>query len=81
MALSKSYGIVFCLYKQKNYFSESWLVHPRNYFPNRIPRSNFLLPRFSTGGTWDLQVANLLLATVDSDPGVDMSATFTSKKN
>ena len=30
--------------------------------------SNFLLPRFSTGGKWDFQVANLLLATANFEP-------------
>ena len=29
-----------------------------------FPGSNFLLPRFLTGGKWDFHVANLLLATV-----------------
>ena len=52
-------------YKKKNYFSENWLVLTRNYFQNRIPGSNFLLPTFLTGGKWDFQVANLLLATVN----------------
>ena len=29
--------LCFGLRKQKNYFSENWLVLPRNYFHNRIP--------------------------------------------
>ena len=53
-------------YKQKNYFSENWLALPRNHFHYRIP--NVLLPTFLTGGKWDFQVANLLLATVNFKP-------------
>ena len=53
--------------KRKNYFSENLLVLQRNYFQNRIPGSNFLLPTFLTGGKWDFPVANLLLATVNFD--------------
>ena len=30
-------------------------------FITEFPDSNFLLPRFLTGGKWDFQVANLLL--------------------
>ena len=54
-------------YRQKNNFSENWLVFPRNYFHNKIPKlgSNFLLPTIYTGSKWDFQVANLLLATVN----------------
>ena len=31
--------------------------------------SNFLLPTFMTGGKWDFQVTNLLLAAVNLNPG------------
>ena len=37
-------------------------------FITEFPDSNFLLPRFLTGGKWDFQVANLLLATVNFNP-------------
>ena len=47
----------FLSYKQKNYFSENRLVLPRN-------------SQMATGGKWDFQVANLLLATVNFEPCV-----------
>ena len=37
-------------------------------FITKFPGSNFLLPTFLTGGKWDFQVANLLLATVNFEP-------------
>ena len=37
-------------------------------FISEFPDSNFLLPTFLTGGKWDFQVANLLLATVNFEP-------------
>ena len=37
-------------------------------FITEFPGSNFFLPTFSTGGKWDFQVANLLLATVNFKP-------------
>ena len=37
-------------------------------FTTEFPGSNFLLPTFLTGGKWDFQVANLLLATVNFEP-------------
>ena len=37
-------------------------------FITEFPGSNYLLPTFLTGGKWDFQVANLLLATVNSNP-------------
>ena len=52
-------------YKQNNYFSETQHILPRNYFHNRIPRQQLFLPAFLTGGKWDFQVANLLLASVN----------------
>ena len=55
-------------YKQSNYFSEKQLALTRNYFHNRFPGSNVLLPTFLTGGSSGLQVANLLLATVNFEP-------------
>ena len=33
-------------YKKKNYFSENWLVLPRNYFRTEFTGSDFLLPTF-----------------------------------
>ena len=37
-------------------------------FITELLGSNFLLPRFLTGGEWDFQVANLLLATAKFEP-------------
>ena len=37
-------------------------------FRIEFPSSNFLLPTVLTGGKWDFQVANLLLATVNFKP-------------
>ena len=37
-------------------------------FITELPGSNFLLPSFLTGGKWDFQVANLLLATANFEP-------------
>ena len=37
-------------------------------FITELLGSNFLLPRFLTGGKWDFQVANLLLATASLEP-------------
>ena len=55
-------------YKQKIYFSANHLVLPEISFRTEFPGSNFLLPTFLTGGKWDFQVANLLLATVNFEP-------------
>ena len=37
-------------------------------FRTEFPGSNFLLPTFLTGGKWEFEVANLLLATVNFEP-------------
>ena len=37
-------------------------------FITEFPGSNFLLPTFLTGDKWDVQVANLPLATVNLEP-------------
>ena len=37
-------------------------------FITEFPCGNFLLPRFLTGGKWDFQVADLLLATFYVEP-------------
>ena len=37
-------------------------------FITELHGSNFLLPNFLTGGKWDFQMANLLLATVNFEP-------------
>ena len=37
-------------------------------FITELPGSNILLPRFFTGGKWDFQVADLLLATANFEP-------------
>ena len=41
-------------------------------FRTEFPGSNFLLPTFLTGGKWDFEVANLLLATVNFEPRLDL---------
>ena len=41
---------------------------PESNFAIDFPGSSFLLPTFSTGGKYDFQVANLLLATVNFEP-------------
>ena len=46
------------------FFQEITFIHV-----TEIPGSNsFLLPTFLTGGQWDFQVANMLLATVNFEP-------------
>ena len=64
--------IWYCVlsYKQRNYFSENRLILPRNYFHDRIARLQLfvLLPGILTGGKWDFQLANLLLATANFEP-------------
>ena len=55
-------------YRQKNNFSENWLVFPRNDSITKFLGRNFLLPTIYTGSKWDFQVANLLLATVNFEP-------------
>ena len=66
-ALIMSLTIWNCVssYKGKSYFSENWLVFPRNHVHYRIPGSNLLLPTFLAGSKWDFPVANLLFATVN----------------
>ena len=44
---------------------QSRLLLPSHQSATKLPGSNFLPPTFSTGGKWDFQVANLLLATVN----------------
>ena len=55
-------------YKQKIYFSENWPGFQEITFISEFPGRNVLLPTFLTGGKWDFQVANLLLATVNFEP-------------
>ena len=38
------------------------------FFMKKFLGSNFLLPSNLTGGKWDFQVANLLLAAVNFEP-------------
>ena len=54
--------------KQKNFFSEIGLFFQETTFITEFSDSNSLLPMFLTGGKWDFQVANLLLATVNFEP-------------
>ena len=55
-------------YKYNNYFSEKQLALPRNFFHNRFPGSNLLLPTILTGGKLGFQMADLLLAIVNFIP-------------
>ena len=55
-------------YKQPYYFSEMGLFFQEITFITELPGSNFLLPRFLTGGKWDFQVADLLLASANFEP-------------
>ena len=55
-------------YKKKNCFSKIGLFLQEITFRTEFPGSNFLLPTFLTGGKWDFQVTNLLLATVNFEP-------------
>ena len=52
-------------YKKNNYFSEIGLFFQEITFRTELAGSNFLLPIFLTGGKWDFEMANLLLATVN----------------
>ena len=44
------------------------LIFPEVAFITEFPGSNFLQPTFLTGGKWDVQLENLLLATVNFEP-------------
>ena len=54
--------LCFVIYKLKQLFQINQLPFSRNYFHNRFPSRNSLLPIFLTGGKLGVQVANLLLA-------------------
>ena len=55
-------------YKHKHFFSENQLLFQKITFITEFPGSNFLLSTCLTGGKWDFEVANLLLATVNFEP-------------
>ena len=55
-------------YKKKNYFSKIGLCCQEINLRTELPGSNFLLPTFLTGGKWDFEVANVLLAIVNFKP-------------
>ena len=56
-------------YKQKTYFSEKWLVLPRNYLITEFRGSYFTLSTYLTGSKWYFQWANLLLPLSVLNPG------------
>ena len=37
-------------------------------FRTEFPGSNFLVPTFLTGGKWDFEVGNLLVASLNFEP-------------
>ena len=59
---------MFCLINRRFISVKTGLVFQDITFISEFPGSNVLLPTFLTGGTWDFQVANLLLATVNFEP-------------
>ena len=50
--------LCFIFISRRIFFSENWIVLPRNYFITEFPDSNFLLPMFLTGSKWDFQMAD-----------------------
>ena len=63
-------------YVYKNYFCEIGLFFQEITFITEFSGSNFLLLTFFTGGKWDFQVADLLLATSISNPGRGISVSL-----
>ena len=59
---------MFCLINTRIILVKIGLFFQEITFTIEFPGSNFLLPKFLTGGKWDFQVANLLLATVNFEP-------------
>ena len=59
---------MFCLINRRISSEKIDLFFQEITFIIEFLGSNFLLPIFSTGGKWDFQVANLLLATVNFEP-------------
>ena len=55
-------------YVYKNYFCKIGLFFQEITFITEFSGSNFLLLTFFTGGKWDFQVADLLLATINFKP-------------
>ena len=55
-------------YKQNDYFSEKQLALPRNYFHNRFPGSNFLLPHFKQVAIWVFRWQVCYLLLLNSNP-------------
>ena len=59
------------LYKQNDYVSEKGFFFQEMFFITELPGGpgkNYLLLRYLTGGKWDFQVANSLLATANFEP-------------
>ena len=60
--------MVFCLINTRIISVKMGLFFQEITFTTEFPGSNFLLSTFLTGGKWDFQMANLLLATVNFEP-------------
>ena len=58
----------FFLHTEELFQLEIGMFFQEVTFITGFPGSNFMLPTFLTGGKWNFQVANLLLATVNSKP-------------
>ena len=71
------YGIVFCLIN-RIIWVKIGLFFQELTFKKEFPGSNFLLPSFLSGGKWDFQVVNLLLATVNFKPWKNKNCQFLS---
>ena len=59
---------MFCLISSCIISVKMGLFFQEITFITELPGSNFLLPRFLTGGKWDFQVADLLLASANFEP-------------
>ena len=59
---------LFCLINRRIISVKIGLFFQEINLKKELPGSNFLLPSFLSGGKWDFQVANLLLATVNFEP-------------
>ena len=61
-------GIVFCLIKRRIISVKNCLFIQEITFRTEFPGSNLLQHTCLTGGNWDFEVANYLLATVNFEP-------------
>ena len=61
---------MFCLISRSIILVKIGMFFQEITFITEFQGSNFLLLTIQTGGKWDFQVANLLLATVNFEPCV-----------